>query len=128
LWALPTTSIGLCVGGLTLLGGGKVARRDGVLEFRGALARVLLESPLLGASAATLGHVILGRDAKSLDACRVHEHRHVRQAEVLGPFFLPAYLLASVWAALRHGQHYRANWFEKDAARYTALGHEDRLV
>lgn len=102
-------------GALTLFTGGAVQRREGCLEFHRAFARALLESPRLDASAITLGHVILGRDAAALDANRAHEHVHVRQAERLGPFFLPLYGLAAVWAALRHGRHYEANRFEVEA-------------
>jgi cytochrome bd-type quinol oxidase subunit 2 len=114
-WAAPTTALGLLIGALTLFTGGAVERRDGCLEFHRAFARALLESPRLGASAITLGHVILGRDAAALDANRAHEHVHVRQAEWLGPFFLPLYGLAAVWAAMRHGRHYEDNWFEVEA-------------
>ena len=116
-WAAPVSLLGLAAGALTLITGGAVDRRSGVLEFRGAFSRALLESRFVAARAMALGHVILGRDQDSLDACRDHERAHVRQAEILGPLFVPAYLAAGAWAAIRHRDRYRANWFERDAER-----------
>ena len=52
-----------------------------------------------------------------MDRCRAHELVHVRQAELLGPLFIPAYFGASVWAVLRGRHLYRDNWFEVDARR-----------
>ena len=65
----------------------------------------------------TLGHVILEVDGKALDDCREHELVHVRQCERWGPFFLPAYALASLWAMIRGGHYYRDNGFEVSAER-----------
>jgi hypothetical protein len=102
---------------LTLASGGKVQRRLGALEFHGGFAAWLLRRRIVGASAMTLGHVIIGRDVGSLDFCREHEQAHVRQVERWGPVFIPAYLAASVWA-WSHGRHYYFdNWFERDARR-----------
>ena len=119
LWALPTTLPGLLAAVLTLATGGSGRRVAAgptvVLEIWGGFARWLLERTLVHARAMTLGHVILGRDPACLDACRDHELVHVRQAEQWGPFFLPAYLLASLWALLRGRHYYRDNWFEIDA-------------
>lgn len=103
------------MGGLTLLTGGKVQIKRGVLEFYGGFTTWFLTSPVCGAKAMTLGHVILGRDKDCLDENREHEHGHVRQAETWGILFLPAYLAASLWALLRGKHHYTDNWFEKDA-------------
>lgn len=116
-WASPTTLVGLTAGVLTLATRGRVQRRRGALEFHGGFARWLLSSRVVGASAMTLGHVILGRDERCLDGCRDHEQVHVRQAERWGPMFLPAYGLASLWARLRGGHYYLDNWFEMDARR-----------
>ncbi len=69
------------------------------------------------ARAMTLGHVILGRDLACLNECRNHEMVHVRQAERWGPLFLPAYVLASLWAHLAGGHYYWDNRFEIDARR-----------
>jgi hypothetical protein len=66
--------------------------------------------------AMTLGHVVLCVDAID-DGCLAHELNHVRQYERLGPFFLPAYGLASLWAAARGRHYYRDNAFERAAAK-----------
>jgi hypothetical protein len=73
-----------------------------------------------GALALTLGHVVLGRDASALAATRAHERVHVRQYELWGPLFLPAYALASVVALVAGGHPYRDNWFEREARRAEA--------
>ena len=117
LWAWPTTTVGLVAGGLALLTGGRVQVERGALEFHGGFARWLLERRVVRASAMTLGHVILGRDAHCLESCRDHEQAHVRQVERWGAFFLPAYIFASAlaWGQGRH--YYLDNWFEIDARR-----------
>ena len=118
-WAAPTTAVGLIAGALTLLTGGRGQLRRGVLEFHGGFAAWYMRR-VARATAMTLGHVILGRDPDGLDACRHHEHAHVRQAERWGPLFLPAYLACSAWEwSRRHrGRHYYwDNWFERDARR-----------
>jgi hypothetical protein len=51
--------------------------------------------------ALTLGHVILAVDAPAMQRLRAHERVHVRQYELWGPFFGPAYLLESLWQTLR---------------------------
>ena len=69
--------------------------------------------------AITFGHVVLAVD--ELDQATFgHELVHVRQYEVWGPLFVPAYGLASVWARLRGGDAYRDNPFEQ-AARAPVL-------
>ena len=118
LWTLPTTSIGLLLFPIALLTGGGAKIVDGVLEIHGgAVAFLLRRCTLLkgGASAMTIGHVVLGRDRSLLDATRAHERIHVRQAERWGPFFIPAYLLASLIALLRGRDPYRGNRFECEA-------------
>jgi hypothetical protein len=120
-WALPTTLVGLVAGALTLCTGGAVQRRRGALEFHGGLSRSLANR--FHFAAMTLGHVIIGRDARSLDYCRDHEQAHVRQVERWGFAFIPAYLLASVLAWWQGGDYYLDNWFERDARR--ACGESD---
>ena len=115
-WASPVTALGLLAALLTLATGGEVERRDGTLEVHGGFARWFLRY-LMGAQAMTLGHVILGAAPWHLHAYRVHERVHVRQCEQWGPLFLPAYLLASLWAWLQGRHYYRDNWFEVDAER-----------
>jgi hypothetical protein len=120
LWAAPTTLIGLAAALLSCASGGRAARVAGVLEVWGGLGGRLLRSRLVGARAMTLGHVVLGRDRRSLTATRPHERAHVRQAERWGPFFIPAYCGASLWAWLCGRHYYRDNWFELDAERRAA--------
>jgi hypothetical protein len=86
---------------------------DGVLVCEGAEWPRRLRWPF---RAMTLGHVVLSVDELDDDTMR-HELVHVRQFEALGVFFLPAYLLASLWAALRGRHFYRDNFFEADARR-----------
>src|SRR5947209_4513015 len=98
-WAFPGTILGLCFVAAGLLTGGKVSIRNGILEIHGGIVAWTLQhcTPLSGgAQALTLGHVVLGRNETSLAECRAHEAIHVRQYERWGPFFLPAYLLASL--------------------------------
>ncbi len=121
-WAAPTTFVGLTAGALTLCTGGRVQRCRGALEFHGGFSRWFLSRSLVMASAMTLGHVIIGRDLACLDACRDHEQAHVRQVELWGGAFLPAYVLASAWAWARGQHYYLDNWFERDARR--ACGEE----
>ena len=115
IWAFPSTAPGLIVGCFALLSGGKLQIKNGVLEFYGGFAQWILKHPSIGAKAMTLGHVVLGQNAKYLHDNRPHEHAHVDQAEVLGPFFIPAYLTASFWAFIQGLDYYEDNWFERDA-------------
>jgi hypothetical protein len=118
LWTLPTTSVGLLLVPLALISRGKVQLVDGVLEIHGGAVRWLLHNlvPLEGgASAMTLGHVVIGLDAAALDRTRLHERVHVRQAEHWGPLFFPAYLFVSAWQALHRRDPYRDNPFERQA-------------
>jgi hypothetical protein len=114
-WASPTTLVGLTAGVLTLCSGGKAQWRQGALEFHGGFSRWFAERQRF--SAMTLGHVIIGRDPRALDACRDHEQAHVRQVERWGAAFIPAYLFASFWAWKCGRHYYLDNWFEIDARR-----------
>lgn len=101
-----------------MAGGVRYQVVGGVLEVYGGLVtRILTSCTLLkgGASAMTLGHVVLGRDELLLALTRDHERVHVRQCERWGPLFIPAYLLAGVLVALRGGRAYRDNPFEREA-------------
>jgi len=119
LWALPNTVLGLLVVAVAILGGDRARRVSGVLEAHGrTLDSLLRRFPIRGgASAMTLGHVVLGRDQVCLDRTRGHERVHVRQYELWGPLFLPAYCLSSLIAALRGRDFYRDNVFEREAFR-----------
>jgi hypothetical protein len=118
LWTLPTTCVGLLFAPVVLLSGGKLHVIEGVLEIHGPLVSLFLRRcvPIPGgASAMTLGHVVIGRDQQCLDGSREHERVHVRQCERWGPLFIPAYLLASVFVKLRGGDAYLDNPFEREA-------------
>ncbi len=119
LWSAPTTALGLGIVVIALLSKGTFRVHDGVIEVSGGFPRFLLRVlPLRGGVAAlTLGHVVVGRDDRCLRRTRAHERVHVRQCERWGPFFLPAYVLASGWALLCGGHVYHDNWFERQAVR-----------
>lgn len=129
LWAAPTSSLGVLAALLLLLAGGTARRVGHTLEVA-LRARRLPRGSWWRRSrfgAITLGHVILGRTHAELARVRAHERVHVRQAERLGPFFVPAYLLASAAAWWRGACPYRGNRFEVAAyavddpsARYQA--------
>lgn len=90
----------------------------GVLEASGGIVGVLLRYCTIlpgGASAMTLGHVVLGVNRAALKRSRRHERIHVRQCERWGPLFLPAYLLASLWVLLCGRRPYLDNPFEREA-------------
>jgi hypothetical protein len=116
-WAGPNSLLGLAVGALFLLFGAKAAINQGIVEISGGLVGSLLASPWLGCPyrAITLGHVVLATDGTTLDACRRHERIHVRQYEVWGPFFLPAYIGSSLWQLFCGRRCYRDNYFERQA-------------
>ena len=118
LWASPTSLLGLFFLHPTILTGGRARIVDGVLEIHGGIASFFLARCTLlpgGASAMTLGHVVLGRDDYSLDVTRPHERVHVQQCERWGPLFLPAYGIASLSALLRRKDPYLDNFFEQEA-------------
>lgn len=116
-WASPVTMLGLLFVPESLLSG-EVRFVRGVLELHGRSVRFFLTHCTLlrgGASAMTLGHVVLGRDRRLLELTREHERVHVRQCERWGPLFVPAYLLMSLIALLRGRSPYRDNPFERQA-------------
>jgi len=115
IWASPNTLVGLTLVVLNGLTKGSVEIVDGVLEAHGPfIAWVLRRCTVLpgGVAAITFGHVVLGRDREMLAFCRAHEHAHVRQYEVWGPAFIPAYLVASLWAWVNGRDVYAGNAFE----------------
>ncbi|MFT3787508.1 MAG: hypothetical protein QM770_15285 [Tepidisphaeraceae bacterium] len=117
-WASPTTLVGLGAAALTLLTGGRVRVHTGVLEVWGGFATWALTRlvPLPGgASAMTLGHVVLARDWPSHERTRTHERVHVRQCERWGPLFIPAYFFCSCCYKARGRDAYYDNPFEREA-------------
>jgi len=118
LWALPTTSVGLLATVLTLLTGGRARWHTGVLEVYGGFSAFLLRRlvPLDGgASAMTLGHVVIARDPAAHTHTREHERIHVRQCERWGPLFIPVYLGTSLVLKLRGKDAYHDNFLEREA-------------
>ena len=116
-WASPNSAGGIFLGGLGMLLGAGARVVEGAIEFSGGRLGALFASSAIGCPfrAVTLGHVILGTDAPTLDCARSHEQVHVRQYERWGPFFLPAYLLSSLWQLACGRRCYRDNWFERQA-------------
>ena len=117
LWASPATLVGLVLA-FALMRRGRVALVDGVIEahspFLGRALRRL--TPLAGGAAAlTLGHVVIGRSAEALDMTRAHERVHVKQYELWGPLFVPAYFAAGLYALARGRHPYLDNPFELEA-------------
>jgi hypothetical protein len=93
---------------LARLGGGQARWVSGVLEIHGGGIEFILSRliPIRGgATALTLGHVVVARDAEGLARSRAHERVHVRQYERFGPFMVPAYFALSAYVWLR-GRHY----------------------
>lgn len=125
LWTLPNTVLGVLLGGLGMLGGARLqwSDREHALVFR--------HWPWGPGGAMTLGNVIL-LNGESLDLfCSTYEHQagrcrhppvrlgdheraHVYQYLLLGPLFLPLYLLCG-------GISVR-NPFERAADRYALHG------
>ena len=114
-WAAPYSALGVVLGLAVLLFGGHARKRQGALEFGGGRLGLLLSRLRFHFVAITLGHVILGLDAATLDAVRAHEQVHVRQYERWGPLFGPAYLLSSLVQLARGGRPYLDNRFEREA-------------
>jgi hypothetical protein len=117
LWALPWTALGLGLGSAALASGGSWQRVGRVIEFHGGLLQSMLKRvPIAGgASAMTLGHVVLARTKADLDRSRRHELVHVAQYERWGLLFVPAYFACSAWQWLRGRDPYFNNPFEEEA-------------
>jgi hypothetical protein len=126
LWTSPNTLIGLVGGALGLLAGARVrwSGRDCALVFQ--------QWPWGPGGAITLGNVILHTGGDLQVACHTYAHRagrgveptirlddheraHVYQYLVLGPLYLPVYLLCG-------GVSVR-NPFERAADHYARFGH-----
>lgn len=111
-WAAPNTCLGILIGGLL---GGRFQLVDGVVEIQGPRLAWGLSRLWVPAAAMTLGHCVLGCSREALVVTRRHERVHVRQYERWGPLFVPAYLAASLWLAIRGRDGYRDNPFERQA-------------
>ncbi len=115
-WTSPNTMLGIAFGLLGLLSGGGLQFSRGCIEFYGGwVTSTLRRLPPRGAAAMTIGHTILGVDPGVLRRCRDHEHVHVRQYQRWGPFFIPAYLLCSLYLWWFDRDYYLENPFEVEA-------------
>ena len=122
LWPAVYSAIGLLLAWVAVASGGWWRVRAGALECGGGrLGALAARLPRRHAfSAITLGHVILGLDAATLDAVRRHEQVHVRQYERWGLLFGPAYLASSLVQWLRGRRPYLDNHFERQARAQAA--------
>lgn len=109
-WVSPNTLVGLLLGLFVLATGGRVSCWR-ILEFEAHPRIRALAGPWL---AVTLGHVIVYWTPPSVRTYW-HERAHVRQYEVWGPAFGPAYVVAGLVAVARGGSFYRDNYFERTA-------------
>jgi hypothetical protein len=116
-WASPWTVLGLLAGLLALATGGAIQRTGKVIEcYGGVLHWLLSKAPIVGgASAMTLGHVVIGRTHHDIERTRAHEAVHVAQYERWGLLFIPAYFACSAWQWLRGRHPYLDNPFEREA-------------
>ena len=116
-WALPWTILGVLLGVLAVLTGGRFVYRGIVWEFHGGFVTWLLHHVPLehGAAAITLGHTVVGCSRQSLDACRPHELIHVAQYERWGPLFVPLYFGHALRIWRQGGNPYRDNPLEREA-------------
>ncbi|MEZ6153574.1 MAG: hypothetical protein R3C09_26035 [Pirellulaceae bacterium] len=119
LWVGPYSLLGMCIGSLGMLLGGRGRYRDGAFEFYEGFTAWFVRRLPTGPTTAgfTLGHVILGQTSEGLEIVGKHERVHVRQFERWGPLMGPAYLGASAWLWLCGRDAYRDNPFEIEAYR-----------
>ena len=119
IWVSPNSLLGVLVGCLGLVSGGKCQLKRGCLEFYGGLVTWMLERIPNGTGvlAMTLGHTIIGQTAQALHIARDHEQVHVRQFERWGPIFIPVYVTCSGNLWLQKKDYYRDNPFEVEAYR-----------
>lgn len=116
-WAGPWSLLGLTIGVCGLLRGGEIRMfRGTVICYGPSLARWLRCVPIVGgASAMTLGHCIVARSLHDALVTHPHELVHVKQYERWGLFFVPAYLINSIYLGIVGRDPYRDNAFEREA-------------
>jgi hypothetical protein len=117
IWASPNTLAGLLVVAVAICSGGQAQIRAGVIECHGGLVGRFLCLSFINAAAMNLGHVIVARDLRYLNACRKHELAHVKQAEQWGPLFGITYVMCGIVAALRGRRFFQDNWLEQQALK-----------
>jgi hypothetical protein len=116
-WPLLCSAVGVLVGIAVIGVGGGARRVSHTVEVALSLSQVGVPAwaRSFRFSAVTLGHVIIGQSHEVLADLRDHERVHVRQYEVLGPFFFLAYPASSMLALWRGQCPYLGNRFEKQA-------------
>ncbi len=105
-WGLPNTVLGL---GFALLSLAVPRRRAGLLVAESNRGLAYLFLTRRGFGAITFGRVVVSAIPVTPDLL-MHESHHARQYEVLGPFYIPVYLVLQA----RHG--YARNPLELEAA------------
>jgi len=125
LWTSPNTLLGLLAGGIGLLAGARPrwSRHDCAIVFRNwpwgpggaiTLGNVILHTgPILAVPCRTYAHQA-GHCVEPTIALDDHERAHVYQYLVLGPLFIPLYLL---WGGVD-----ARNPLERAADRYAMTG------
>lgn len=116
-WASPWTLVGLTIGVVGLARGARIEwYRNTIVCYAGWIETLLQYVPIQGgASALTLGHTILAKTREDMLRTHPHEAVHVRQYELWGIFFVPAYLGISCWLFVRSKDPYWDNPFEQEA-------------
>lgn len=77
-----------------------------------------LQGLFAGTQAFTLGSNIIFVERRFMqDRIFRHEVEHIKQWRILGIFFLPLYVLASIYAGIVHQDGYKKNIFEVWARR-----------
>ena len=119
LWAGPVSLAALPLAAAALATGGRARLESGVLEVAGGLLGPFLSRaiPSFPIGAITLGHVVLGVNARELATSRAHERVHVRQYERWGVLFPVLYLTSSACALLTGRRLHADNRFEREASR-----------
>lgn len=114
LWATPGAVVGLILAAICLPTKIKIINKNIWIQTRYLIPTWAL--------AQTWGFIVLYDKEAELNKQLInHEHRHVYQWCVFGPFFFILYPLASFYAALRGGHYYFDNAFEIDATRSETL-------
>lgn len=117
IWASPYTLLGLLIGSIGLVFGGRARVAGRAIEFYDGGTKWFLHRLPNGQFilALTLGNVVLGQTDASLVISRKHEAVHIAQYERWGPFMLPAYFLSSIFVYLAGKRFYWDNPFEREA-------------
>lgn len=77
-----------------------------------------LQRLFAGVQAFTLGsNIVFVKKEFMSDRIFRHELEHIKQWRILGVFFLPSYVLASIYAGIVHQDGYKKNIFEVWARR-----------